>query len=182
MSKCTLKILVKPMSKYGIYYGRFQPFHKGHQHVVDTIIKDGLTPVILIGSPTEYNTKKNPYSFYERKAMIRRVYSGITIMPLFDIPGDNHAWAGNIEFIAEEFCNNNAILYVHNKESERGKYGLPRDTFITDLINLPKRFVDDCKTVSHINATQIRECTSAHSDKVHNLVYRFIQKLRDGTR
>ena len=169
------------MSKYGIYYGRFQPFHKGHQHVVDTIIKDGLIPVILIGSPTEYNTEKNPYSFYERKAMIRRVYHDIKIIPLFDIPNDNLAWAKNIEFIAEEFCNSDAILYVHNKESERGKYGVPRDTFITDLINLPKRFVDDCPIVSHINATQIRECVNTHSDKVHNSVYNFIQKLKDNT-
>ena len=36
--------------KYGIFLGRFAPWHKGHQYVLDQITNDGLEPIILVGS------------------------------------------------------------------------------------------------------------------------------------
>ena len=54
-----------------IVLGRFQPFHKGHVHLVETALKLGPT-IIAIGSSQESWTFDNPYSGDEREEMITR--------------------------------------------------------------------------------------------------------------
>lgn len=39
--------------KYGVYIGRFQPFHLGHAHIIEQALNIGIEKIIiLIGSPT----------------------------------------------------------------------------------------------------------------------------------
>ena len=56
--------------KVGLYIGRFQPFHMGHLSIVKRALKECDTLVIAIGSSQENRTKKNPFTFEERKAFI----------------------------------------------------------------------------------------------------------------
>ena len=35
--------------QYGVYLGRFQPFHDGHNSIVQQIIMEDRIPLILIG-------------------------------------------------------------------------------------------------------------------------------------
>lgn len=58
--------------KIGLYIGRFQPFHRGHLSVVREALKHCSKLVIAIGSAQEERTKKNPFSFEERKIFIWR--------------------------------------------------------------------------------------------------------------
>lgn len=59
------------MKKYGVYIGRFQPFHLGHKFVVETALAQCETLIIVIGSAKTWRTESNPFSFEERNAMIR---------------------------------------------------------------------------------------------------------------
>ena len=52
-----------------IVLGRFQPFHNGHVHLVETALKLGPT-IIAIGSAQESWTFDNPFSGDERAEMI----------------------------------------------------------------------------------------------------------------
>jgi bifunctional NMN adenylyltransferase/nudix hydrolase len=56
--------------RLGVFIGRFQPFHSGHEHVV----KDALTKVdqllILVGSSFAARSARNPWTFEERCEMI----------------------------------------------------------------------------------------------------------------
>jgi len=52
-----------------VVLGRFQPFHKGHQHLVESALALGPT-TIAIGSSQESWTPDNPWSGDEREEMI----------------------------------------------------------------------------------------------------------------
>jgi len=55
-----------------LFIGRFQPFHNGHLHVAKSLSKKYNEIIIGIGSSQEKNTKNNPFSYNERKAMISK--------------------------------------------------------------------------------------------------------------
>ena len=56
--------------KFGLYVGRFQPFHNGHKSVVKEALKHCDRLIIAIGSAQESRTKKNPFTFEERRKFI----------------------------------------------------------------------------------------------------------------
>ncbi|HIF45202.1 MAG TPA: hypothetical protein EYQ73_00150 [Candidatus Poseidoniales archaeon] len=56
--------------KMYIVLGRFQPFHNGHVHLIETAMELGPT-TIVIGSAQESWTFDNPFSGDERKDMIQ---------------------------------------------------------------------------------------------------------------
>jgi len=67
--------------KYGIFMGRMQPFHLGHQAVINEILLDGLIPVIVLGSSNlDRDLTKNPLTFEQRKELIQLVYPNIEIV------------------------------------------------------------------------------------------------------
>lgn len=55
---------------YLVFIGRFQPFHQGHYHVVETALHYAKQVIILIGSANSPRTPKNPFTVSERTAMI----------------------------------------------------------------------------------------------------------------
>jgi len=71
------------MSKYGVFLGRFSPIHKGHQHIIDKILQDGLTPIVIVGSADKLN-KNTPYHPLERIHMIKLLYPKIQVYALDD--------------------------------------------------------------------------------------------------
>lgn len=54
----------------GVYWGRFNPPHKGHLQLIKRILHEVDNLIIVIGSAQEKNTKRNPFSGKERKKMI----------------------------------------------------------------------------------------------------------------
>lgn len=58
-----------------IVLGRFQPFHKGHAHLVEAAIAKGET-TIAIGSSQADPSMDNPWSADEREEMIRAWLNG----------------------------------------------------------------------------------------------------------
>jgi len=72
--------------------GRFQPFHKGHELLVKKALKENDLTIVAIGSSQESRTKKNPFSFNERKKMISSCFKGIKIIASPDFESDKD-WA-----------------------------------------------------------------------------------------
>lgn len=56
--------------KVAFFIGRFQPFHKGHEHALKELFKRFDRIVIGIGS-INISNEKNPFTFEERKKMIK---------------------------------------------------------------------------------------------------------------
>ncbi len=86
--------------KRALFIGRFQPFHIGHLHVANKLSKEFDEVIIGIGSSQEKNTKENPFSYNERKAMISNTLknSKIKNFKIFHVPDlyDDKKWVDYI--------------------------------------------------------------------------------------
>jgi nicotinamide mononucleotide adenylyltransferase len=156
--------------KYGLMIGRLQPFHFGHQHIVNEIMLDGLRPLIAIGSiNNNRDVTKNPLSFQERKDLIQTLYpTEVDIVGLYDF-ADWTDWFENvvraIEFVALAKPED-VTLYYHNKEVDRTTFEFRgkvyENTFYTEIFkeagfNMKKiEFVDRKDFMIDSNARDIR--------------------------
>ena len=92
--------------KKGLILGRFQPFHLGHLNVVQEVMKEGLLPIIGIGSSEEENTLNNPFTSQERIAMIKLILDELgTKYEICEIPdiNDNDKYVSHLETFIPEF-------------------------------------------------------------------------------
>jgi len=60
-----------------LFIGRFQPFHKGHLLLMQSISNEYKEIIIGIGSSQYRNTSDNPFSEDERKKMIKKSLENI---------------------------------------------------------------------------------------------------------
>ena len=56
---------------YMVFIGRFQPFHLGHKEVVDRALELGHKVILLVGGWGKPRSPRNPWTFDERRDMIR---------------------------------------------------------------------------------------------------------------
>jgi len=103
------------MSKsHGLYIGRFQPFHNGHNSVVQQIIRDGLRPVIIVGS-ANINDERNPLSYFKRMQLIKSLYGkAVSVYPLDDYD-DWNEW---YNYLADSIDLSKSTIYTHVKQSD----------------------------------------------------------------
>lgn len=65
--------------------GRFQPFHKGHQELIEHALKISDRVIVFIGSVQESRVDRNPYTYEERRSMILSTFpEGVVVEPLPD--------------------------------------------------------------------------------------------------
>ena len=81
-----------------LFVGRFQPFHKGHEHALRLLFKRFDKVVIAIGSVNRID-RNNPFSFEQRKKMVNAVLKKYRkryrIIEVPDFPSDKK-WAAYI--------------------------------------------------------------------------------------
>ena len=65
------------MSGIGVFYGRMNPFTRGHKAVINEIKKLGLNPVIVVTH--SQNAKKNPLTVNEKIQLIRKSLNNASI-------------------------------------------------------------------------------------------------------
>ena len=157
--------------KVAVYIGRFQPFHYGHQAIVDHVRSlDYDKLLILVGTPTVYSDR-NPIESYLVKYNLytslskEDTVSDLVIRQLQDTDC-NLQWVQTINSICSDlFPTAELHLVIHNKPSEAGKYGLEPDQFISDFILENSRIITGSIDLSNldtpqINATDIRNAMS----------------------
>lgn len=64
------QLLDYPGHEYSMFIGRYQPFHKGHQRLIETVLKEGKDVCIAIKDTVW--SKANPYSVGDRRRMIEK--------------------------------------------------------------------------------------------------------------
>ncbi|OWZ90420.1 hypothetical protein B9J07_27935 [Sinorhizobium sp. LM21] len=87
---------------YGIFIGRFQPLHLGHEAVIRGALEKVETLIVVVGSSLLAANPKNPFSFAEREAMFARIFQHelstgrLILVPLYDYEHD-HDWRDNLK-------------------------------------------------------------------------------------
>ncbi len=106
----------------GFLVGRFQPFHSGHQQLVESIAGEVDELVIGIGSADASHTVRNPFTAGERMVMISNVLADVAVqtyvVPLEDIDR-NAVWVSHIESMCPPFdvvyTNNPLVIQLFNE-------------------------------------------------------------------
>ena len=75
------------------FIGRFQPFHRGHKHVVEQHSDDEI--VLVLGSAGKSRTDENPLNAEERKSIIHECFPEIEIYAVEDNESDKK-WMNEI--------------------------------------------------------------------------------------
>lgn len=87
----------------GVFIGRFQPLHAGHEHVVREALKQAGRLIVLIGSANRSRDFRNPFTFDERVEMFARVFPGeiragrLILEPLDDHLYSDAAWSAEVQ-------------------------------------------------------------------------------------
>jgi len=92
----------------GLYIGRFQPYHLGHQAVLEKIAEEVEEILIVIGSAQESHTPENPFTGGERMDMIyaalgeSNLRERSIVTPLQDIQR-NSVWVSHLQSMVPRF-------------------------------------------------------------------------------
>jgi len=90
----------------GFYIGRFQPYHNGHQSVLERIAGDVDEIIIGIGSAQLSHHIDNPFTAGERVLMITRALSSLGcpfyVIPIEDIKR-NALWVAHVRSMTPPF-------------------------------------------------------------------------------
>ena len=157
------------MKKYkcGLYIGRFQPLHVGHTHVIAKMLMECEKVVIAVGSTQEYGTKRNPFSFAQRKCFIERCFPYYIhhtyIVPLRDREkvSNDASWGDYVfENIKKLYDLTPDVIY-EGEETERTTW---YDNLDVDIIKVPR-------TTIPISATEVREGIINNDEEI---IFRYI--------
>ena len=92
--------------KRGFYIGRFQPYHNGHQSVLEHIAHEVDEIVIGIGSAQLSHLVDNPFTAGERVLMITRALASLEcpfyVLPIEDIKR-NALWVAHVQSMTPPF-------------------------------------------------------------------------------
>jgi nicotinamide-nucleotide adenylyltransferase len=92
--------------KRGFYIGRFQPYHNGHQSVLEHIATKVDEIIIGVGSAQLSHNTENPFTAGERVMMITRSLESLGcpfyVIPIEDIQR-NSLWVGHVRSMAPPF-------------------------------------------------------------------------------
>lgn len=84
------------MGDAAVVIGRFQPFHKGHEHLLDYTLDTYDNVSIGIGIPDEEGTFDDPLTYGEREQVVEACYPDVDVFRVED-QGDDAAWIEEIE-------------------------------------------------------------------------------------
>ncbi len=86
-----------------LFIGRFQPFHFGHLHAIETILTQCDELILVIGSAQMSHQRDNPFTAGERIEMVRGALSEAKIpsdrymiIPISDAPA-HRIWVSAVE-------------------------------------------------------------------------------------
>ena len=90
----------------GFYIGRFQPFHEGHDTMVERISREVDELVVGIGSADKSHTVRNPFTAGERIMMITKTLVEFDLVtyavPIEDL-NRNSVWVSHVQSMSPRF-------------------------------------------------------------------------------
>jgi len=88
---------------FGVFIGRFQPLHIGHEHVIREALARVDRLIVLVGSANIARDPRNPFTYEERAHMLRSAFAyeasqeRLIIEPLDDHLYSDTAWTAEVQ-------------------------------------------------------------------------------------
>ena len=137
----------------GLFVGRFQPFHRGHESIIRNMLKDCDKIIIAIGSAQESSTELNPFRYEYRRLMIQKVFpeyfNRIIIVGIKDRenPSDDESWG---EYLLNTIYQNLKVRPDAIYQGAEAKHTHWFDSFDLSIVNIDRELLK-------VSATEIRE-------------------------
>jgi len=160
--------------KLGFMVGRMQPIHKGHQILIDKGLEMCEKFVVLLGSSNVSREGENPFTFEERKEMIKAIYGNrVEVYPIVNIGiGYTPEWGNYLVNTIKFYTGETPDFTIGGVEEDRNNY----------LNNYPEitRFIIS-RNLIKINSTKIREIFEEYSvDELRNEYPEYkVEKIRE---
>lgn len=139
----------------GLLVGRFQTFHKGHQHLIETglMLCDRL--LVLVGSAQECGTERNPLNVETRISMIKAVFptDRVMIYALSDLTDETDIrpeWGRYVLDSADRYIYKAPELMIYGNDESRSRW------FDTEDIKNTSEFIVNRGAIP-ISATMLRK-------------------------
>lgn len=153
--------------KSALFIGRFQPFHFGHLHIVEEMIKENDRAILVIGSAEKNFVPKNPLTAGERYQLIDAALQekGIScdkyrILPVRNV--NNYAlWVNHINMYVPPYN----VLYT-GSDLVKACYS----THNVEIKQIDRRHLN-------ISATEIRTAMAEGSDDWKQMVPKAVATL-----
>ena len=151
------------MGNIGLTLGKYAPFHKGHQLVIETALSEMDEVIVLIFDAPE--TTGIPLDV--RAAWIRAIYPQVRVIEVWDGPtevGDTDAIRHAHERYVRDVLGIRKVAAFYSSEF----YG----AHMSRSLEAQNRVVDAVRSLVPVSGTQIRENPYAFREYLHPLVYR----------
>jgi len=151
-----------------VFVGRFQPFHNEHKRIIDIALEKSRNVLVLVGSAGKARTIRNPFTFDERKQMIRDSFdfmSGeqnrLIIKPLYDKTYNDAAWIKQVQDVVKdttlEVINPDGFMASGYNDAKVGLIGASKDNTSYYLKMFPQYRSINVAIEADVHATAIRE-------------------------
>ncbi|WP_235842349.1 bifunctional nicotinamide-nucleotide adenylyltransferase/Nudix hydroxylase [Cysteiniphilum halobium] len=116
---------------YGVFIGRFQPFHVGHLYNIRYGLLYAKKIIILIGSAFRAPSIKNPFSYEQRRTMILSDLKAsgidlerIIIEPVSDWFYNEAGWRNEVQERVEQHANKGSKVAIVGHQKDASSYYL----------------------------------------------------------
>ncbi|TCN60104.1 cytidyltransferase [Flavobacterium circumlabens] len=148
--------------KVGLTLGKFAPFHKGHQFLIETAISEVDELIVLI-----YDDPVLNIPLATRAGWIREIYPEILVIEGVNSPNDT-GYTAEIMKIQEDYVlsilGNRTISHFYSSE--------PYGEHMSIALKALNRQVDVSRKTIPVSATKIRENPYQYKDFVHPKIYK----------
>jgi bifunctional NMN adenylyltransferase/nudix hydrolase len=142
------------MHNFGVFVGRFQPFHTAHLDTLRFALRKVEQLIIVVGSDNRARTVKDPWSSAERIAMIRSCLSNeerlrVAFVSAKDYLYNDNMWIAEIQRAVKALVGSSkdVVLIGHKKDAS---------SFYLNLF--PQwEFIDSEVVAPNVGATKVRE-------------------------
>lgn len=163
-----------------VFILRGQPFHNAHLEIIKRATALTNQIVVIVGSSKQPRTYKNPFSFEERRAMIKSATAGLALSvyvePNTDTIYNDQAWAVRVQGIVSKYT----IL-----GSRVGLIGHKKDMSSSYLDMFPQWTLEEVEEIEPLSAVNIRDLYfkwTFNSNFIKNVVpettYDFLMEFR----
>ncbi|RYY80758.1 MAG: nicotinamide-nucleotide adenylyltransferase [Moraxellaceae bacterium] len=144
-----------------VFIGRFQPFHRAHQAVIQDAFQHSKSVIILLGSAQPERTLKNVFTSDEREAMIRASFNPeqqrqLYFAGLVDVFNDVK-WTAMVKQAVQDIVEQNIPLGEASLAPKIGLIGHFKDQSSYYLSLFPEWPLVELDNYFQLSATPIRE-------------------------
>ena len=146
----------------GLTLGKFAPLHAGHQHLIETALKEVDELLVII-----YDTKLTEVPLPVRARWIKTLYPSVTVIEAWDGPeicSPQREYEIKEEKYVLGLLNGKQITHFYSSEYYGGHMGR--------ALNAIDRRVDNDRLAVPISATQIRKNPFLHRRFINDVVYK----------